>query len=651
MQKGTPTSDRIGDYRVLRQLSVMGSVQIHLAREEGAGGFSRNVVLKIVPNAAGGEARDTQELVADARACAKLTHPSIVRTRHVFEHDNALVLVLEYVDGISLGELLERQVSQSERPFPDDAALHIGLSICDALAHAHATLDEKRVHAPIVHRAVNPTNILIGRDGLVKLDGFGFAKILGGVATHTAKGSTWTPAYLAPEQITQQPPTLKSDVYAAGLILWELLTGQRATTLPLDPFAIEATLQAVATRKLEPLGALRPDLPRELALAVDAALVSAPESRTTSCAEMARWIRKVFHFAQGKMELRDRVQAALAAASTQQPKIPRSEPAMPSAKSVTPAPAPAIAQSSMHRTLVGLAPVLPMPTPAVDTAPAPAIGALASLPVLPSAPALPPPPVTVRATTSDVASSTPTSAPAVAVPLPVLPPLVGAFPQPRADVSPASASPWAPIASDSNESLRSSDQASGALQWSSLVGRLHAPTPWRRNTWLVAWVGLLVSLVGLIGKLTFARTTASAATRNVTTVQAPAAPAAPLPAAEPSPPPETPKEAEPLAAAAPEESAPSAPPPEEVDDSKSMKQRGLGYLIVHSTASRANVYINLRLAGALEEKLSVPCGKRFVSIGIPAGRPAKLVWLAPGKMMFVPCGGALETTMNPRALR
>src|SRR5262245_39486031 len=106
MQKGTPTSDRIGPYRVLKQLSVTGSVQVHLAREDGPAGFLRNVVLKIVPDASGDGAKDIEELARETTACAKLTHPCIVRTRHFFQHDDALVLVVEYIEGVSLAALL-----------------------------------------------------------------------------------------------------------------------------------------------------------------------------------------------------------------------------------------------------------------------------------------------------------------------------------------------------------------------------------------------------------------------------------------------------------------------------------------------------------------------------------------------------------------
>jgi hypothetical protein len=107
-------------------------------------------------------------------------------------------------------------------------------------------------------------------------------------------------------------------------------------------------------------------------------------------------------------------------------------------------------------------------------------------------------------------------------------------------------------------------------------------------------------------------------------------------------------------AVSPEEPATTTPEASSVLDASSTQQmmrRGLGYLTVHSSAARANVYINLKSYGGLEEKLIVPCGKRFVSIGIPARRPSRTVWLAPGKTMLIPCAGTYEATMNPRALR
>jgi eukaryotic-like serine/threonine-protein kinase len=609
MQKGTSTSDRIGGYRVLRQLSVIGPVQIHLACEEALEGFSRNVVLKIVPNGSGRDADETRELLDDVTACAELTHPSVVRTHQIFLHDDAVVLALEYLDGTSLAELLARHATTWRRCFSDDAALHVGLSICDALAHAHAMLDEEGFAAPIVHRAVNPSNVLIGRDGLVKLDGFGFAKILGGVATDPADGTTWTPAYLAPEQIAQHDPNPQNDVYAAGLILWELLTGRTATVLPRDPFAIEATFKAVAGRKLEPLRSLRPDLPLELARAVDAALAPTPDQRIVTCAEMARLIRKVLHVATGKAELRRCVNTALAAATSQPHQAQRDE------------------------------------SPTLSEMPRAAASALPDVRASHARPRLPPPhpPASSRSRAAMLHQPGPEISMAGQL-FPPIPAGVAALSDPPAS------------STDTTEEVSESEQGpTGVWEWSSLVSRLHAPTPWRRTSWLVAWVGLTLCLIALVAKLTLSRapTASIAATRMGAFGQTFVASPMPSGRAEVPHPHEAPGESE-AVALAPEEPAPNVLQPSAAPEGLSAPptlEPGFGRLTVHSTASHANVHVDLKPYGSPGENLSVPCGKRFVSVGIPARRTGKPVWLAPGKMIVIPCGAAFETTLNPRPLR
>src|SRR5258708_24363464 len=153
MQRGNATSDRIGPYRVIQHLSVTGSVQVHLAQEDGPGGIPRDVVLKMVPKISGEGARDIEELTREATECAKLTHPSIVRIRRFFEHDDALVLVAEHVDGVPLAALLASK-ADSKRLLSDDAICHIGVAVCEALSHAHALDDEAGARAPIIHQAV-----------------------------------------------------------------------------------------------------------------------------------------------------------------------------------------------------------------------------------------------------------------------------------------------------------------------------------------------------------------------------------------------------------------------------------------------------------------------------------------------------------------
>ena len=827
MQKGTPTSDRIGAYRVLQELSVRGPVQVHLACQEAPDGPSQNVVLKVVPDAPGRGAKNRQELIREGTACSRMTHPGIVRTSKVFRHQDAVVFVVEHVEGVSLADIQGHATAEAQRPLSDDAALLIGLSICDALAHAHATFDEVDGRSPIVHRTVNPSNILIGRDGSVKLDGFGFAKVFGGVTAGATDETTWTPAYMAPEQVKDQPPTPKVDVYAAALILWELLTGRKATILPRDPLAIEATLKAVAERQVEPLAKLRPDLPAALTAAIDLALAPEPSDRNVNCGEMGRHIRKTFQFARGKGQLRDHVAAALARAPAKEPRpTPQAEPAVPSAPASVPrapasaprasaprvaasaprvepsapraepsaprleASAPRVAPNSprspasvprlnavapraMHQTLVGIAPLRlehaaaatpaaaePAAPPEAPNPPPPVPNAQASAlpPPLPAGPiasnamaAAPPPPVSEAVATAE---SLAVSDEIAESEIPDISEDVA--PAPRSVVSAgvrAQVNPFAstmnaagPIAADAlaardpanrvaippelaatlplsfdHDALRSealsvldrgsgrhssqlavtsdtlaapSDEegsaaekgliAAGVPQRFTLGELLKAPTPWRRSPWVAAWVVLALSLGGLVVKVaSFRRPVGLVGARTLTAVQSAAAPVAPLPvmtaspvarqpvapppvapqlpsaapspplaAAPPSPPPTTPP-TEAVAPARAEPALAAASPPTVVDEAlkKSLLKRGLGLLTIQSTASHASVYVNLKLYGGVGEGLTIPCGKQFISIGVPPRRPAQPVWLAPGKSMVIPCGGVLETTMNPRPLR
>jgi serine/threonine protein kinase len=616
-QYGRPKLDQIGPYRVQRQLSpagdfpgssASGSVQVYLALEDGPLGFSRDVILKIASFSPEDDARTIKELGREATACAKLNHPGIVRTYQFFEHEGALVLVLEHVDGISLAELLATQTSKGNRLLTDDAALHVGISILEALEHAHGMLDDNGASAPVVHRAVSPSNILIARDGTVKLGGFGFAKI-SGVSSDTTGNLTWEPTYMAPEQITDQRLTPKVDVYATGLILWELLTGRPSTVLPKDPLAVEAILRAVTQRKPAPLATLRRDLPRELVAAIDASLTASPEKRTIGAGEMAQWIRKVVHVGQAKKELGARVRGALAGADSRgHAALSREEP-RPQPKKPPSAVPPARASGHRRPTLLGVA-----PPPRAVSLPSPRIVA--------------PPKIELAAP--------------IATELPELP-----------------GSP--PLASDPLESV-DVPLSTVILQWSlSLIYRLHAPTPWSRRTWAAAWAALVLGLVMTILILPSRRPRVPEATAEEK------GPAPGLTAARTTPPPPAATRAEPPSSEPPSSEPPSSEPPssdaplsapqmtpqmtERDDPPETPPRRGYGYLTVHSYASYANVYVMFTRYGRVEHRLGIPCGKRFISIGVPSHTGTEPIWLAPGRAIHVPCGGSREVTMNPRALR
>jgi hypothetical protein len=186
-----------------------------------------------------------------------------------------------------------------------------------------------------------------------------------------------------------------------------------------------------------------------------------------------------------------------------------------------------------------------------------------------------------------------------------------------------------------------------AAERPSLIARLNTPTKWRRSTGLKVWAGLGLLLALLLGRLVFSRATAPSI--GGVPISPSGAPAMLL-AARSSPPsvetgqPPSPKQDESQAAATPEA-------PANEDTSSIVADRSLGWLTVHSAEVRASVFLMFKRYGAVEEKLAVPCGKRFVGIGLPAPAKREPTWLAPGKTIEVPCGGAIELTINPRMLR
>jgi hypothetical protein len=248
--------------------------------------------------------------------------------------------------------------------------------------------------------------------------------------------------------------------------------------------------------------------------------------------------------------------------------------------------------------------------------------------MLPPRQPLPPPddaPPPVKTTPASSAQAGPPRLPAVVVPPIPKMPLVSEAPESSPSVSdaPESGNVWMSF-----------------LQRSSLVTRLQDQAPWRRYA-LVAGTGLTLALVGLIAKRSFSRDPAASV------AAAPLTPEVALPVPLPDPAAEKPPEPEPAA----EPSAipvPSAEPPPADEFSEDLKQRKLGYLTIHSSDPRANVYVNLKRRGMIDEKLTVRCGDRFVSIGVPLPPTGVPMWLAPGKNMVVPCGGQLEMTMDPQ---
>jgi eukaryotic-like serine/threonine-protein kinase len=235
----------------------------------GAGGFAEvyeaydvtleePVALKIVPDGRALNAR----IVREVEAASTLDHPNIVALYDWFADDEGSILVWELVRGDSLDKL--------DHGLGDEDVVAVGVELLDALACAHSQ--------GIIHRDVKPQNVMLSDEGHVKVMDFGIAQLMGS-DTLTRDGDViGTIAYMSPEQAAGQKVRPPSDVYSAGMVLYELLAGAH----PLRGGTLAETHANVVAARLPSLATLRPDLPDELVTLVDAACAARPSERPTA---------------------------------------------------------------------------------------------------------------------------------------------------------------------------------------------------------------------------------------------------------------------------------------------------------------------------------------------------------------------------------
>lgn len=297
MTKADTTVERIGGYRVVRRLATGGTSDVLLAKAEGPLGFERTVVLKLLLSQFRSDDEFARMFAREASAYARLSHPSIVRLFDFFAvpasesgtparqagREGQLCMVLEHIDGPPLTRL-RTMLKAIGRELDDRAAIYVAARIFDALAAAHSVVAESGAIAPVIHRDVNPSNVLVPWDGHVKLADFGVAKVTGLSHQSVAGMIKGTYGYMAPEQVTGDAISPRADVYAAGIILWELLTKRRAFQRGALP-EVEA-LRAMAEPRLVALDTIRPDLDRTVRDAVKRALEPRAERRTVTAEEM-----------------------------------------------------------------------------------------------------------------------------------------------------------------------------------------------------------------------------------------------------------------------------------------------------------------------------------------------------------------------------
>ena len=264
---------RIASYTLLEPIGHGGMAVVYRARQET---LDRTVAVKVLSENLAASPEFMERFRREARTAANLRHPNVI-TVHDFGEDERGVpfLVLEYIEGPTLADLMDAGLDDSRVPNLLD-------QIAAGLDYAHAR--------GVIHRDIKPGNVLLTDDGRAVLADFGLAWLLEGAHLTLTGGVIGTPEYMSPEQAAGEPIDHRSDVYALGVVLYEMLVGER-------PFVAETPIGVLLKHLQDPAPSIldaRPDLPAAVGQVLDRCLVKDPAERFASAGELARAFRDAF---------------------------------------------------------------------------------------------------------------------------------------------------------------------------------------------------------------------------------------------------------------------------------------------------------------------------------------------------------------------
>ncbi len=216
----------VGRYELIYRLGHGGMASVYLGRAIGTAGFERLVAVKVIHPHLANESEFVEMFLDEARIAAKIHHPNVCETLDLGEDDGLFFMVMEYVEGETLSSLI-RQLRKRDDRLPVACALQLAADACRGLGAAHELEGNDGQPLNLVHRDVSPHNLLVTMDGRVKVVDFGIMKAAGkrsNTLTGQLRGKL---TYMAPEQARGEPVDRRSDIYAMGVVLWELLAGAR----------------------------------------------------------------------------------------------------------------------------------------------------------------------------------------------------------------------------------------------------------------------------------------------------------------------------------------------------------------------------------------------------------------------------------------
>lgn len=268
-------------YRIQEKLDVGGMAEIYLANAHSVGGIEKVVAIKrVLPNLVQNK-RFVSMFLDEARVSMKLTHANIVQVFDVGRADGTYFIVMEYVNGHNLRQLLQRMVETSY-DLPIHYAAYIIMEVCKGLAHAHDQLDSQGESMGIVHRDVSPPNILLSKSGEVKITDFGLAKAVTQLEITDPGIVKGKYSYLSPEAADGKEVDHRADLFAVGILLWETLCKRRLFQGKTDLETVELIRQA----EVPSIRVFNPNVTEELEGIVNKALARDRKQRWHSARDL-----------------------------------------------------------------------------------------------------------------------------------------------------------------------------------------------------------------------------------------------------------------------------------------------------------------------------------------------------------------------------
>jgi serine/threonine-protein kinase len=270
-------------YRVVEKLESGGMAEVFRAESEGLQGFRKQVAIKRVLPHLSEKKKFIAMFLDEARVTAQLTHSNCVQVFDIGVGDNAYFIVMEYVDGANLKSIAESLKKQG-KDFPVAAAAFIAQEICKGLSYAHELTDQNGMPLNMVHRDMSPPNVLVTKYGEVKIVDFGLAKASSQLEKSEPGIIKGKFSYLSPEAAMGQEVDSRTDIFAVGIILWELLAGQRLFLGDTDFQTVKKVQQA----QVPPISQVNRRVPPELERIVNKSLAKDLTQRYGTARELGQ---------------------------------------------------------------------------------------------------------------------------------------------------------------------------------------------------------------------------------------------------------------------------------------------------------------------------------------------------------------------------